>query len=144
MRTRSDSCLPNLRVSEEQRDSGLWRTNKVIQNGKQDEYFWSKLERIESSAAIPSSILNSENSLLDEVQHLYSPTCSITKIPHLILDLVPVPQARTSKRSPSSSRLSSTTSRIMKREGTASFLKNLSSIATPMSYPRTTFMRAKN
>lgn len=47
-----------------------------------------KSERVESSVVIPKSILESENSLIDEVQHLYNPACRITKVPHLILELV--------------------------------------------------------
>jgi hypothetical protein len=39
---------------------------------------------------IPSSILNSKNSLVDEVKYLYSPTCKITKVPHLMLELVSI------------------------------------------------------
>ncbi len=39
---------------------------------------------------IPNSILNSKNSLIDEVKHLHSPTCKITKVPHLILELVTI------------------------------------------------------
>lgn len=46
-------------------------------------------ERIESSFRIPNSILKSDNSLIDEVQHLNNPACKIQKVPHLILELVP-------------------------------------------------------
>jgi hypothetical protein len=102
-------------------------------------------ERVDSTVAIPSSILNSENSLIDEVQHLYNPTCKITKVPHLILELVPIPPARALNRfPPSSPPFSATTKKQTSWEGLASFPKNHLSIGAPMSSPKTASMPVKN
>jgi hypothetical protein len=107
------------------------------------QYFSIKAER-SASLLIPNAIIRSDQPLIEEIQHLYDPSCKITKVPHLILELVSLPPLRASRTSPPlSPPCLATAGRRTSWEGKDIFLRNPSSTGGPSCSPRTPSTRAK-